>query len=170
VTRLLLILGLCVSFLAASVPPGRAQDDRSAVKLVVPFAPGGFPDTIARLVTTQLTEDTGQAYVIENRPGGAGAIAAEYVAKSAPDGRTLLVGDAQQWAIAPAMLKSVRYNPEADFAPVTLLGTTGNFLVINPDIGVANFADLVSLIKPTRSNTTTARRESERFITLPSRC
>jgi tripartite-type tricarboxylate transporter receptor subunit TctC len=146
-SRLLLIVGLCGAFIASTVSRGAAQDDGSVVKLVVPFAPGGFPDTIGRLVATQLSKEGRQTFVVENRPGGAGVIAAEHVAKSAPDGRTLLVADAQQWAIAPRMLKNVRYNPETDFAPVTLLGTTGNFLVISPELGVSSFPELVALIK-----------------------
>jgi tripartite-type tricarboxylate transporter receptor subunit TctC len=137
---------LCIAMLLPAATNAVAQDD-GVIKMVVPYAPGGFPDTISRLVATQVSADTRQTFVIENRPGGAGAIAAELVAKAAPDGRTLLVADAQQWAIAPAMLKTVRYNAETDFAPVTLLGTTGNFVVINPEIGVSDFPALVNLIK-----------------------
>jgi tripartite-type tricarboxylate transporter receptor subunit TctC len=146
-TRLLLLIAFCASLIAASTSIASAQDDRNAVRLVVPYAPGGFPDTISRLVASRLETDTGQAYVIENRPGGAGAIAAEYVANAAPDGHTLLVADAQQWAIAPAMFNNLKYDPKKDFAPVTLLGTAGNFLVVSSDLGIANFQDLVAQIK-----------------------
>src|SRR5262245_8210884 len=93
--RLPLVIGLCAAVLAALGSPGAAQDDGSTVKLVGPFAPGGFPDTIGRLVAAQLAKETRQTFVIENRPGGAGAIAADYVAKSPADGRTLLLADAQ---------------------------------------------------------------------------
>lgn len=124
-----------------------AQGDGTVVKLVVPYAPGGFPDTISRLVANQISIETSRRFVIENRPGGAGTIAADFVARSTPDGNTLLVADAQQWAIAPAMLKSIQYNVQRDFAPVTLLGTSGNFLVINPALGVTDFPGLIALIK-----------------------
>lgn len=127
--------------------PAASQDDPAVVKLVVPYAPGGFPDTIGRLVANQLSIDSARKFVVENRPGGAGTVAAEYVANSAPDGSTLLVADAQQWAIAPAMLKSVRYNVLRDFEPVTILGTTGNVLVVSTALGVSDFPSLVALLK-----------------------
>src|SRR5262249_15916582 len=130
-----------------AAPLAVAQDEAGLVKLVVPYAPGGFPDTIARLVADQLSHNTRRKFVIENRPGGAGTIAADYVAKSEPDGNTLLVADAQQWAIAPVMLKSIGYNTQRDFAPVTLLGEAGNFLVVNPALGASDFRSLVSMIK-----------------------
>ncbi len=145
-SRLLQTIGLCGALIASTVSPAAAQDG-GTVKLVVPFAPGGFPDTIGRLVANQLAKDTPQTFVVENRPGGAGVIAADYVAKSAPDGRTLLVADAQQWAIAPGLFKNWKLNAEKDFAAVTLLGTTGNFLVVTPDLKVANFKELVALLK-----------------------
>src|SRR6202035_2471612 len=85
--------------------------------------------------------------VVENRPGGAGTIAAEYVANSVADGGTLLVADAQQCAIAPQMFKSVRYTVLRDFAPVTMLGTNGNVLVVSAALGVKDFAGLVALLK-----------------------
>jgi len=124
-----------------------AQNDTGVVKLVVPYAPGGFPDTIGRLFAGQLSADVRRTIVVENRPGGAGTIAADLVAKSQPDGNTLLVADAQQWAIAPAMLKRVGYDVQRDFAPVTLLGETHNFLVVNPVLGIADFPSLVAAIK-----------------------
>jgi tripartite-type tricarboxylate transporter receptor subunit TctC len=123
-----------------------AQKSDSVVRLVVPYAPGGFPDTISRLVVNKLSKG-GRKFVVENRPGGAGAVAAEYVINAAPDGTTLLVADAQQWAIAPQMFKSVRYNVLRDFSPVTLLGTTGNVLVVNSDLGVDSFPALIKLLK-----------------------
>jgi tripartite-type tricarboxylate transporter receptor subunit TctC len=145
-SRLSAVIGWCGVLAATLMGPAAAQEE-GVVKLVVPFAPGGFPDTIGRLVATQAAKELRQTFIVENRPGGAGVIAAELVARAAPDGRTLLVADAQQWAIAPAMLKSVKYNPETDFAPVTLLGTTGNFLVVGADLGVATFPQLLALIK-----------------------
>lgn len=138
---------LTAAILIGLVGPASAQEEGSVVRLVVPYAPGGFPDTIGRLVANQLSADGRGRFVIENRPGGAGTVAAEYVANSAPDGSTLLVADAQQWAIAPAMLKTVRYNVLRDFAPVTMLGTTGNVLVVSTSLGVADFPALVALLK-----------------------
>jgi len=124
-----------------------AQDEGGIVKLIVPYVPGGFPDTIARLVAAQLTSAQKQTFVVENRPGGAGVIAAEVVAKAPPDGRTLLVADAQQWAIAPQLLASVNYDVTRDFAPVTQLALTGNFLVVTAGLPASNFKEFVALVK-----------------------
>ena len=146
-SKLWWIASLFGSLLGWAAPLAVAQDEAGLVKLVVPYAPGGFPDTIARLVADQLSHNTRRKFVIENRPGGAGTIAADYVAKSEPDGNTLLVADAQQWAIAPAMLKSIGYNTQRDFAPVTLLGEAGNFLLVNPALGASDFRSLVAMIK-----------------------
>ena len=123
-----------------------AENDESVVRLVVPYAPGGFPDTISRLVANQLSTLSGR-FVVENRPGGVGTVAADYVSNAAPDGNTLLVADAQQWAIAPQMFKNIRYKVLSDFAPVTLLGTTGNVLVVNAALGVEDFPGLIKLLK-----------------------
>jgi tripartite-type tricarboxylate transporter receptor subunit TctC len=139
--------GLTAVFIFCLTSSAAALDDTAVVKFVVPYAPGGFPDTISRLVANQLAIEGSMKFAIENRPGGAGTVAAEYVANSDPDGTTLLVADAQQWAIAPAMLKSVRYNVLRDFAPVTLLGTTFNVLVVSAALGVADFPGLVALLK-----------------------
>jgi tripartite-type tricarboxylate transporter receptor subunit TctC len=138
---------LAAALLIGLASPAAARDEGAVIKLVVPYAPGGFPDTIARLVANQMASDGSWKFAIENRPGGAGTVAAEYVANSTPDGTTLLVADAQQWAIAPAMLKNVRYNVLRDFAPITLLGTAGNVLVVNSALGVADFPALVALLK-----------------------
>jgi tripartite-type tricarboxylate transporter receptor subunit TctC len=124
-----------------------ARADDVVVRLVVPFAPGGLPDTIARIVTAQLLADGHGKFIVENRPGGAGTVAAEYVARAAADGTTLLIADAQQWAIAPQMLNSVRYDVLRDFAPVALLGTTGNVLVVGTSLGVEDFKGLIALLK-----------------------
>jgi tripartite-type tricarboxylate transporter receptor subunit TctC len=138
---------LAAALLFGLASSAAALDDGAVIKLVVPYAPGGFPDTISRLVVSQMSADGSRRFVVENRPGGAGTVAAEYVANSAPDGSTLLVADAQQWAIAPAMIKGVRYNVLRDFAPVTMLGTTGNVLVVSNTLGVEDFPGLVALLK-----------------------
>lgn len=145
--RLLLIALLSCISLATASGQLAAQDDSGIVKLVVPYVPGGFPDTMGRLIAAQLTSAGKQTFVVENRPGGAGVIAAEVVAKSAPDGRTLLVADAQQWAIAPQLLKSVTYDIQRDFAPISLVATTGNFLAVNSTMPVTSLEQFITLIK-----------------------
>lgn len=91
------------------------------VKILVPYAPGGNTDAIARLTGNRLSEVLGQQFVVENRPGASGALAAETVARSTPDGYTLLMMALPQAAIVPAMSK-VKYDPIADFAPVSNIG------------------------------------------------
>lgn len=137
---------IAISCLSATSPVA-AQDDGGIIKLIVPYVPGGFPDTMGRLIAAQLTSAGRQTFVVENRPGGAGVIAADVVAKSAPDGRTLLVADAQQWAIAPQLLKNVTYDVERDFAPVSMVATTGNFLAVNAALPATSVQELTALIK-----------------------
>ena len=117
------------------------------VKLVVPFAPGGQPDVVARSLAEPLSKALGQPVVIENRPGAGGNIAAEAVAKSAPDGLTLLLGTNGPLAVSPALYKDLAYDPLRDLAPVTLVGTSPNLIVVNPSLGVATLKELVARAK-----------------------
>src|SRR3972149_4618122 len=99
------------------------------VKLIVPYAPGGLPDTMARIVAQRLSESLGQQFVVDNRPSAGGIIACEMVARAAPDGYPLLVAGVGQTAINPALYKKLSYNPISDFAPVSLMGKSPLFLV-----------------------------------------
>lgn len=139
---------LWLAAIALAAVPSRvaAQEEGGIVKLIVPYVPGGYPDTVARLVANQLST-AGRQTIVENRPGGAGVIAADVVAKAAPDGRTLLVADPQQWAIAPLLVKAVSYDVERDFLPVASMTVVGNYLMVNSTMPVASLADLVALIK-----------------------
>lgn len=143
----MVVLIACVCLVLGHGRLAAQSDGSGLVKLVVPYAPGGYPDTVGRLLAGQLTAASKQTYIVENRPGGAGAIAADAVAKSPPDGRTLLVADPQQWSVAPHLLKSATYDIERDFAPVTLLATTGNFLVVSASMPVAGFKDFAELVR-----------------------
>ncbi|HEX4780158.1 MAG TPA: tripartite tricarboxylate transporter substrate binding protein [Usitatibacter sp.] len=118
-----------------------------AVKLVVPFAPGGQPDVVARSLAEPLARALGQPVIVENRPGAGGNIAAEAVAKSAPDGCTLLVGTNGPLAVSPALYRNLPYDVGRDFAPVTLVGTSPNLIAVNPSLGVATLAALVARAK-----------------------
>jgi tripartite-type tricarboxylate transporter receptor subunit TctC len=147
----LAIVALSVMMWLAAPESSRAQEAASAypsrtVKLVVPYAAGGFPDTVSRIVAQRLSEQLSQSFVIENKPGGAGVVAGDYVAKSPPDGYTLLMGDVQIWGITPAMIKSLPFDPLKDFAPVSMLGTVSNFFTINQSLPAANFDEFVALV------------------------
>jgi tripartite-type tricarboxylate transporter receptor subunit TctC len=117
------------------------------VKLVVPFAAGGQPDVVARTLAEPLSKALGQPVIVENRPGAGGNIAAEIVAKSAPDGLTLLIGTNGPLVVSPALYKDLPYDPLRDLAPITLVGTSPNLIAVNASLGVATLKDLVARAK-----------------------
>jgi tripartite-type tricarboxylate transporter receptor subunit TctC len=114
------------------------------VRLIVPYPAGGGTDFFARAVGAQLSQQLGQQIVVENRPGAATIIGAEAVAKSAPDGYTLLLGDTATFAVNPSLYKKLPYDPGKDLAPITMTGRFALLLVINPaSIKAASVQDLV---------------------------
>jgi tripartite-type tricarboxylate transporter receptor subunit TctC len=113
------------------------------IRIVVPFAPGGQPDVVARALAEPLSKALGQPVVVENRPGAGGNIAAESVAKASPDGYTLLMGTNGPLAVSPALYRSLPYDPLRDLVPVTLVGTSPNLIAVSPAIGVTTLAQLV---------------------------
>jgi tripartite-type tricarboxylate transporter receptor subunit TctC len=117
------------------------------VTLVVAFTPGGPSDVLARIVGKQLEHVLGQPIVIENRPGGAGNIAADYVARAKPDGYTLLMGNNSILATNGALFAQLGYNAEKDFAPISMVGTQPNILVVNPNVPAHSVAELIALAK-----------------------
>lgn len=140
--RILFLILLVLSGAAA------AQDwPAKPVKLVVPYAAGGLPDTMARVLGVRLAEAIGQQVVVENRGGAGGISGTESVARAAPDGYTFLVADVGQVAINPHVYASLPYDPLKDLAAVTLLGTTSLFLVAHPGVPAASFAELVALAR-----------------------
>jgi len=117
------------------------------VSLVVAFTPGGPSDVLARIVGKKLEVLLKQPFVIENRPGAGGNIAAESVARAAPDGYTLLNGNNSILATNASLYKKIAYDAEKDFAPISLLGLQPNILVVNPQVPARTMADLVALAK-----------------------
>src|SRR5258705_5511537 len=137
-------LSIC---LVAIAPAAFAQPyPAKPVRMVVPFAPGGGVDVTARILGQQLTQRTGQSFIVENRTGASGIIGVEYVAKSAPDGYTLLVGSQTTQAVVPAMYK-VSYDTNADFTGVTEIARSPLLTVIHPSLPVKTIADLIKLAK-----------------------
>src|SRR5215213_1379626 len=121
------------------------------IRLIAPFAPGGALDLIARGVGAKLSESVGQPVVVENRAGASGAIGSDAVAKSAPDGYTLLLGATTTHGINPAFNpKSLPYDALKDFTPVSLVATIPHALIVNPKLGANSVKELVQLGK-TRS-------------------
>src|ERR1700741_4683135 len=117
------------------------------VTLVVAFTPGGPSDVLARIVGRQLEKVLHQPFVIENRPGGAGNIAAEAVARARPDGYTLLMGNNSILATNNALFARLNFDAEKDFAPIGLIGTTPNIGVVHPSVPVHSVAELIALAK-----------------------
>ena len=116
------------------------------VRIVVPFAPGGGVDVTARILAQRLTERVGQSFLVENRTGASGIIGTEYVARSAPDGYTLLVGSQTTQAVVPAMYR-VSYDTARDFAAVTVIATSPLLIVVHPSLPVGSVKDLIALAK-----------------------
>jgi tripartite-type tricarboxylate transporter receptor subunit TctC len=117
------------------------------IRLVVPNAPGGGTDTVARLIAEKLSAPLGQQIIVDNRGGAGGRIAAELVARSPKDGYTLLLGSAATLITGPAMDADRRYDPIKDFAPISLVGTTAYMLVIHPSLPARSVRDLIALAK-----------------------
>jgi tripartite-type tricarboxylate transporter receptor subunit TctC len=142
--RLAFCLFLCL-LLAA---PGQAQDyPTRPVTLVVPFAPGGGVDLMARLVAGQLEKRLGKTFVIENKPGAGSIIAASYVQKANPDGYTLLMAPSPTMAVNVPLYKSLPYDPTTDFVPLALLSGTPFVLMVKLDLPVKTVPELVAYAK-----------------------
>src|SRR6266567_3154706 len=117
------------------------------IRLVVPFPPGGTTDILARAAAQKLTESMGQSVIVDNRPGAAGNIGSDIVAKSAPDGYTLLMCTVSTHAINPNLYAKIPYDHINDFAPVVLVAAVPNVLEVNPSLPVHTVADLIKLAK-----------------------
>ena len=117
------------------------------VRLIVPYAPGGGNDTMARAIGARLSEAWGQQVVIDNRPGANGLLACQMTAQSAPDGYTLLMANVASHAINPALYKKLPYDAVKEFTPVSLLGIAPNALVVHPTVAATNVNELIALAK-----------------------
>jgi len=117
------------------------------IRMIVGFAPGGGTDLTARPVAQKLSELLGQQVIVENRPGAAGNVATEQVAKSAPDGYTLLMGTIAALAINPSLYGNLRFDPETDLAPVIQVVDATNVLVLHPSVPAGSVKELIALAK-----------------------
>jgi tripartite-type tricarboxylate transporter receptor subunit TctC len=134
---------LCAAVCAASA--AAAQDyPAKTVRIIVPSAPGGGYDVIGRLLAERFSQDFGQAFVVENRPGGGTLVGTQAAASAPPDGYTLLVGGLANMAFNPGLHKEPRYNPASDFAPVAMVGAFTYALVARKDLPLLDLAQLVA--------------------------
>lgn len=115
------------------------------LRIIVPYPPGGASDIVARVMAEKMGQGLGQPVVVENKPGAAGNLAADFVAKAAPDGYTLLMGNVGPNSISPALYKSLPYDPIKDFTPISLVSSVPIVLVVNPTVvPVRNVEELIA--------------------------
>ena len=139
--------GYCAAIFSVACAFAQAAYPDKPIHLIVPYPPGGPADTMGRAFGSKLSVALGQPVIVENRPGAGGGIGSAAVAKSAPDGYTLLVGSAGTHAINPAVYANLPYDPLKDFAPVTQLATYGLVLVVTPKLPAKNVKELIELAK-----------------------
>lgn len=122
-----------------------------SVRIIVPFAPGGATDVIARIVAQKLSEQTKQSFYVENRPGAGGRIGTDFVAHATPDGSVILVVGSG-FVVNPALSANLPYDPIKDFAPVTVVASSPNVMVVNPSVPAKTISELVALarVSPTK--------------------
>lgn len=136
---------VCAALLCG--PLAAQEYPNKPIRVVVPFAPGGGVDVVARILSTKMTERLGWQFVVENRPGGSGFIAATNVAKSPPDGYSFFMAHVGEFAINPALFKEMPYDPERDFVPVTLVCDAPMVYFVNHQTPYQSMQDVVAAAK-----------------------
>ena len=144
ITASLVIAG---ATLVPGIAPAQDKYPDHAVRLIVPFPPGGQTDTVSRMVGKAITPVLGEQVVVDNRSGAAGSIGSGECARAKPDGYTLLIGTTSTHAINPVAMKSVAYDPVRDFAPITVLGTGPIAISIHPSVPARTLKQLVADVK-----------------------
>lgn len=148
-TRLARLAAGCLLACAALTRPAIAQDNYPSkpIRMVVAFAVGGSTDIIARLLSVKMSEQLGQQVIVENKPGAGGNIGTDLVAKSPPDGYTILLGSSSAFAFNPGLYKNMPYDPLKDFAPIGQVGITNYAFVVHKDVPAKNIAEFIALAK-----------------------
>jgi tripartite-type tricarboxylate transporter receptor subunit TctC len=139
-------IALLIAMLCFAAPVLAQSYPSKPIRIVVPYPPGGFNDTLGRTLAAKFSEAWGQPAVVENKPGANTVIGVDYVAKSAPDGYTLLVV-AFPFAVTPSLLKNMPYDTVKDFAPVILAAQSPNLLVVHPSLPVKTVGELIAAAK-----------------------
>ena len=144
---LVAVLTLGVTVFVANPAKSQAAYPNKPIRLIVPYSPGGLPDTIARVVGQSLQDRIGQAVVVENRPGSNGNVAAGVIANSPADGYTFMVTDGSMFSINPLLYKDLTYDRDKDFAPVASLAVAPLFLAVHPKIPVTTLNEFIAHAK-----------------------
>lgn len=153
-----LIRAACGVVVAGFALACQAQGDvardypNKVVRIMIPFSAGGGNDIVARVISAKLSESFRQPVIVENRPGGNGFIAGQFVAKSAPDGYTILMGSSGPITIAPAIYSKMPYSTMKDFVPVTMIGSFPLVLVVDPALPIKSVSELVAYAKSHADN------------------
>jgi tripartite-type tricarboxylate transporter receptor subunit TctC len=145
-----LALTLVASAVAYGLVPGNpavSQEFKRTVRIIVPYAPGGTSDTLARIIAPKLSDTIGQTVVVENKPGAAGNIGVDAVAKAEKDGHTFVLTDVGSIATAPSLFADLSYKPASDLAPVGMIMFSPYVLAVNPKLPVNNVAELIAYAK-----------------------
>jgi tripartite-type tricarboxylate transporter receptor subunit TctC len=141
------IIGLAAAAMSLPTLAQTSSFPQKPVRIVVPYTTGGSNDVIARLLAQQLQEAWGQPVVVENKPGAAGNIGSSDIAKSAPDGHSLLLTNINIVSMNPGLIANMPFDPQKDFAPISLLGTTALALVVHPSVSANNVRELIDLAR-----------------------
>ena len=142
-----LLAALFLVTLAGTLPACAQEYPRKAIRLIVPFAPGGGNDTVARAIAQSAGASLGQPVVVDNRAGAGGMLGAELAARAPPDGYTLFLGGVGSHAINPNLHAKLPYDPVKDFAPITLIASAPSVLVVNPSLPARTLAEFTALAK-----------------------
>jgi tripartite-type tricarboxylate transporter receptor subunit TctC len=145
--RRLICAGAGLLALLCAMSPAFADYPERPVTIVVGFPPGGPSDVLARIVAKKLSELLGQPFIVDNRPGAGGNVAGEVAAHAEPDGYTLLMGNNSILATNASLYANIGFDPVKDFAPISLIGTQANILVVNPNVHANTMAELIDLAK-----------------------
>jgi len=133
---------------AAGTPALQAQDyPAKPIRLIIPYTPGGTADMLARTMGQKMAASLGQQIIVDNRPGAGGNIGADLAAKAAPDGYTIVMGTVATHAINPNLYATMPYDADKDFAPIVLVATLPNLLVVNPSVPAKNVKELIALAR-----------------------
>lgn len=146
----LLTGALCAAFIApaiAAAADSAANYPSKPIHFICTYAPGGGTDLTARAIALQLTDIFHQSVIVENRPGAGGTIGAEYVAKAPPDGYTIMLGSASPMMMSKFVFKHVPYDPQKDFAPITLVAIVPDVVAVHPSLPVRSFPELINLAR-----------------------